>query len=217
VASGKVVLVMGAESPDIRAIVEALRQTDLTVNVLNGDAQSVEMAGAFDAAVIVSTPEFAKPFLETTDAEWDYYLDQNFERALWLSQSAARVMMSQGKPGSIIFVSSIAGQMPFAGMSAFGTSLGALRAMAKMAAVDLAPHGITVNVIEKGWSGVPSEFRSQLEDGTPNGRLTTASDVGNLCTFLMSEAARSITGQFLTVDGGYTLTPGEGPSPFFNG
>ena len=69
-----------------------------------------------------------KRFLATTDAEWDAVLTRNFERATWAAQAYAHVQIAAGAGGSIVFVSSVAATMPFVDMSAYGTSLAALRA-----------------------------------------------------------------------------------------
>lgn len=171
----------------------------------------IEAFGAVDLAIISCDSIWRKPFLETSDQEWDSFLAYYFERPLWASQAFARTLIKQNCPGSIIFLSSIAGKMPFVGMSVAGTSLGALRALAKMAAVDLGPHGITVNVIERGWSEgsvvlAPHKAQSIIEAATPTGKIVDSREIGDLCCFLASDAARSITGQFITLDGGYTLT-----------
>lgn len=169
----------------------------------------------FDVAIISPCNFIIKPFMETTDADWDASITDNFEQALWTAQAVARTWVTQNRPGTIIFLSLVVGQVPHINMSALGTALGALRALAKMAAVELGTHKITVNVIESGWTENEAlapylqEHRPQFEADTPTGHLVQASDIGNLCCFLASDAARNITGQFLTVDGGYTLTPGS--------
>ncbi|MCC6613763.1 MAG: SDR family oxidoreductase [Anaerolineae bacterium] len=173
----------------------------------------------FDVIVIAPPAIFYKPFLDTTDADWDRAIGGNFERAVWVAQAAALALIERQRPGSIIFLSSVAAQMPFASMSALGASLGALRALAKMAAVDLAPHDITVNVIECGWTEHEANQpylsvagRAHVEAGTPTGRIVTAQEIGHACCYLASDLARSVTGTILTLDGGYSLTRAVGAS-----
>jgi len=173
----------------------------------------------FDAVVIAPPAIFYKPFLETTDADWDRAIGGNFERAVWVAQAAAHVLIERQRPGSILFLSSVAAQMPFASMSALGATLAALRTLAKMAAVDLAPHDITVNVIECGWTEheanqpyLSAAGRAHIEAGTPTGRLVMAAEIGHTCCFLASDLARSVTGAILTLDGGYSLTRSDGTS-----
>jgi NAD(P)-dependent dehydrogenase (short-subunit alcohol dehydrogenase family) len=115
-------------------------------------------------------------FLETTSEDWDAVLSRNFEQATWAAQVAAHQMIAQGNGGRIIFLSSVAAMMPFTERIAAGTSLAAIRAMAKMAAVDLGPHRITVNVVAAGW--IEAEWtakyltpagRAYVEKGIPAG------------------------------------------------
>jgi NAD(P)-dependent dehydrogenase (short-subunit alcohol dehydrogenase family) len=181
-------------------------------------------APELDALIIAPQRFLYKPFIETTDAEWEVLLRGNFERALWCAQAFAHHLSTHGRPGQIIFLSSVAAHMPFTHTSAWGTSLGTLRALAKMAAVDLGPQDITVNVIECGWmeSEVPELYLQEsglahILAGTPTGRLVTAEELGHCCAFLLSTYARSITGHILTVDGGYTLTRSAGQEPLLMG
>lgn len=162
-----------------------------------------------------------KRFLHTTDAEWDAVLSRNFERATWAAQAYAHAQIAAGAGGSIVFVSSVAASMPFVDMSAYGTSLAALRGLARMAAVDLAPHDINVNLLECGWSGdvgahdsvLRGEGEAYVKAGTPSGRLIRVDEIAAACGYL--RMARGVTGTVLTLDGGYSLTrsPGESPLP----
>jgi NAD(P)-dependent dehydrogenase (short-subunit alcohol dehydrogenase family) len=162
-----------------------------------------------------------KRFLDTSDVEWDALLERNFERATWAAQAYAHAQIAAGIGGSIVFVSSMAATMPFVDMSALGTSLAALRALARMAAVDLAPHDINVNMLECGWSGDVSAHDAILDAagerhikaGTPSGRLIRVDEMAAACGYL--RMARSVTGTVLTLDGGYSITrsPGESPLP----
>jgi glucose 1-dehydrogenase len=176
----------------------------------------LKAAGSIDIAIIAPHSHLYKPFMEVTDAEWDAAISGNFERALWLSQALARGWVKTGRGGRIIFLSSIAARLPLTHLSAPGMTLGALRALAKMAAVDLAPHGITVNVIELGWldtPALPAAARAHIRDGTPTGRLIDPAEVGALCAFLASDLASSITGETHALDGGYSLTRSSGTEP----
>jgi NAD(P)-dependent dehydrogenase (short-subunit alcohol dehydrogenase family) len=173
--------------------------------------------------IVVPSSYVYKRFLDTTDAEWDAVLTRNFERATWAAQAFARAQVAAGSGGSIVFVSSVAATMPFVDMSAYGTSLAALRALARMAAVDLAPHNITVNVVECGWLVDVAANEAHLKQserhilaGTPTGRLIRTDEVATACAFL--RMARSVTGSVLTLDGGYSITRSDGetalsPSP----
>ncbi len=161
-----------------------------------------------------------KRFLDTSDADWDAIFARNFERATWAAQAYARAQIAAESGGGIVFVSSVAASMPLIDMSAYGTSLAALRALARMAAVDLAPHRITVNVIECGWSEDVAAHdaylkaeagRSYVKAGTPTGTLIRVDEIATACAYLRS--AHNVTGSVLTLDGGYSITRSTGESP----
>ncbi len=175
---------------------------------------------SFDALIVAPQTVRPAPFLATTDAEWDAAIGLNYERTVWIMQAAAKSMIARRRGGRIVLLSSVAAEMPLAELSALGTSLAALRATAQMAAVDLGPHGITVNLSELGWTELDATALSSdpadhahLIAGTPSGRLIEADEIAGACAFLLSRAARSITGARLTLDGGYSLTRADGRSP----
>jgi NAD(P)-dependent dehydrogenase (short-subunit alcohol dehydrogenase family) len=159
-------------------------------------------------------------FMDTTPADWDAALGENFEAMVYAMQAAAKVMIERGAGGRIIILSSVAALMPFSQTSVVGTTLTALWGLAKMAAVDLAPHHITVNIIASGWLETAwyapylGEGRPFVEKGIPLGAVGKPGDVGGLCAFLASDLAAYITGAIIPVDGGYLLTPGAGKSPY---
>lgn len=200
----------GADVSDVSALVTASDQ--------QGISQQLAALGDFDILVIQPAWREYKPFLETTPADWDAALVQNFERPTYLAQAAAQQLIAQGRGGRIIFLSAVQGIMPFSGAAAFGTTLTMIWAMAKMMAVDLAPHGITVNVVAAGWldsaefDGLDSATQTHIRAGVPLARTGSTGDVGGVMAFLVSDAAAYITGTILPVDGGYTLTRVSGKS-----
>jgi len=176
---------------------------------------------AFDLAILVPRWFQFKPFLETSAGDWQSVLEQNFEQMLYAGQAVAKCWIEQAHGGRMIYLSSAAGAMPLSETSALGTTLAALRALAKMAAVDLAVYDITVNIVAVGpveveWMDefLQGEGRAYIEAGIPLQRLATPEDVGNACLFLASALADYITGATLPVDGGYLLTRSEGRSPY---
>lgn len=223
-----------AGDPRLTQLLErALLAYHYETTVFGAKAEQAALLGAPDALrdtfaqlprcgqlIVLPGRHLYKRFLDTSDADWDAVLMGNFERATWAAQAYARAQIAASAGGSIVFVSSVAAAMPFVDMSAFGTSLAALRALARMAAVDLAPHNITVNVIECGWSEDVSAHdiylkseggRSYVKTGTPTGSLIRVDELATACAFLRT--ARSVTGSVLTLDGGYSLTRSAGESP----
>jgi NAD(P)-dependent dehydrogenase (short-subunit alcohol dehydrogenase family) len=172
--------------------------------------------------IVILNPAYfdVKAFMQTTPADWDEALNRNFEQMTYAAQSAAQCMIDAGVAGSLIFLSSVAAMLPFSATSATGTTLTAQWALAKMAAVTLGAHNITVNVVAAGWVGADWQQKylaantPHIQAGIPLGRIGTPDDVGNLCCFLASDLARYITGAIIPVDGGYLLTRADGHSAY---
>ena len=118
-----------------------------------------------------------------------------------------------GEGGRLIFTGSVLGERPGKGLAAYSASKAGLVGLAKGLALDLAPAGITVNVVAPGW------FDSPLADGWKNNpklaaailghtaqqRWGAPADLAGAYLFLASDASAFITGTVLSVDGGYLL------------
>jgi NAD(P)-dependent dehydrogenase (short-subunit alcohol dehydrogenase family) len=176
----------------------------------------IQALGTLDILIFQPEWRLQAAFLDHSPADWDAALSSNFEIPIYIAQAAARLMIAGGHGGRILFLSSTEGIMPFEGTAATGTSLTMLDAMAGMMAVDLAPHGITVNVLAVGWvqskrySSLSPATQQHINNGIPIGRPAHADDISAAVTFLASDAASYITGAVLPVDGGYTLTRSDG-------
>lgn len=114
----------------------------------------------------------------------------------------------------VVFISSITAVIARVGTLAYTASKGAIVSATRELAVELAPKGINVNCISPGTILTPmmekvlaemtEEERFKRLDGFPLG-LGTPEDISSTCIFLLSDAARWITGQNIVVDGGYTI------------
>ena len=155
------------------------------------------------------SPVVAGP-LAVDPSVWRDVLEVNLTGAFLGARSAARVM---GDGGRLIFTGSVLGERPARGLAAYSASKAGLVALAKSLALDLAPAGITVNVVNPGWFDSPlaagwvsDEARSRaVEDHTAQGRWGRPAELAGAYLFLASEAAGFVTGTVLTVDGGYLL------------
>jgi 3-oxoacyl-[acyl-carrier protein] reductase len=133
----------------------------------------------------------------------------NLEAAIFLAQAVSRAMLSR-RSGSIVNVSSIVGMRGYAGLSAYSATKGALDAFTRSLARELGPRGIRVNSIAPGFletelsATLDAAQKQQIVRRTPLGRLGTADEVADAVLFLLSPAARFITGTTLVVDGGIT-------------
>ncbi len=159
------------------------------------------------------------PFLETTDADWDFMFDINCKGLLRCSQAAAKQMIGQARGGKIVNLASQAGRRGEALVLAYCASKACVISMTQSMALALAPHGINVNAIAPGivdtpfWDEVDKQFATLLnmEVGEPKrtfvksiplGRIEQPDDVTGAVVFLASTESDYITQQTLNVDGG---------------
>jgi NAD(P)-dependent dehydrogenase (short-subunit alcohol dehydrogenase family) len=146
----------------------------------------------------------------TDPAVWREIIDVNLTGAFLGARAAARVM---GDGGRIVFTGSVVGERPRAGLAAYSASKAGLVGMAKALALDLAPAGITVNVVAPGWFDTPltEPWKNHPELGaavlahTALGRWGGPDDLTGAYLFLASDASAFMTGTVLDVDGGYLL------------
>ena len=127
-----------------------------------------------------------------------------------LSQAVARRLVAAGRPGAIVNLSSINGQVAIPEQTAYVAMKGGVNQLTKAMALTLAPHGIRVNAVAPGSidtdmfkavAGSPSAYRTVMSR-TPLGRPGTPAEVGRLCAFLASDDAAYITGDVVVIDGG---------------
>lgn len=146
------------------------------------------------------------PFLEVSQEVWERVLGTNITGVFMCSQAAARVMARTGG-GSIIHISSSNAFIPQPNCCAYAAAKGALETLCRSMAVDLAPHGIRVNVVAPGpiQSRVPDADPPRATETTLLRRVGLPSEVASAITFLASDEASFITGQSLNVDGGMLI------------
>ena len=129
-----------------------------------------------------------------------------------LTKHVVRAMMADGAKagGRIVNISSIISATGFSGLSVYGATKASLVGFTKSLARELGPLGITVNAVAPGFvdtrltDGLEGAQREQIVRRSPLKRLAAAEDVAAAVAFLMSEAARNITGTVMTVDAGST-------------
>lgn len=155
---------------------------------------------------------FDVPFLEMSRELFAQTLDLNVRANYFVAQAFARELIARGRPGAIVTTSSTNGFQPEEESSAYDISKGAMVMLTRTLAQSLAPHGIRVNGIAPGLIRTPltaalinSPRQSHYEKKILLGRLGEPEDCAGAAVFLLSAAARYITGQIIVIDGGLTL------------
>lgn len=196
-----------------------------------GSDESVEAAvrtvaerhGRLDLAVNSAGTGSAGSVTAMTAAEFSQVIDTNLLGVFRSLRAEARAMKAAGNGGSIVNVSSIAGELTHPWMSAYCASKAGVNMLTRCAADELGEHGIRVNAIMPGV--VDTELASFLVGSEvsrdeylrlmPISRIGKPEDVGNLVAFLLSDEASWITGQSVPVDGGHTIRKGPDLRPLF--
>lgn len=156
-------------------------------------------------------PIFAE--LQETPADvWDKVLDTNLTSPLRLAQLALPLIASQGG-GAMVLLSSLAGLEVSPGGGAYAVSKAAENHLARQLAYEWGPRGVRVNVVAPGTTrtdmiralmATPGAYDATVA-ATPLRRIGEPEDIAATIHFLVSDAARHITGQVIAVDGGYSL------------
>ena len=195
---------------------EGLKAKPLQIDV--GDAESVaaafkqvaEQFGRCD--VLVNCAGIAKvfPFLDFPLENFVATMTVNVTGTLLCSQHAARLMI-QNRWGRIVNIASVAGMRAVgSGRTAYGTSKGAVIALTRQMAVELAEFGVTANAVAPGPVDTPmtrelhtAKFREEYSSAIPMRRYGTTSEVASAVMYLVSEEASYVSGIVMPVDGGF--------------
>lgn len=174
--------------------------------------ETVDRFGRLD--ILVNNATYARgsdrlPLVELDDDLWRRVLDVNLTGTMLCAKYAARQMIAQGEGGSIVSISSIAALRKPPHAAAYAASKAGMHALSGSLAAELAPHGITVNVVAPGFIDtariddlrVPARWQARLRT-IPMQRAGTVEEVAAMVRYLCGPDARWLTGQVITIDGG---------------
>jgi 2-deoxy-D-gluconate 3-dehydrogenase len=152
----------------------------------------------------------SKPILEATAEDFEKTIHVNLKGAFFANKAAAKQMIAQGKGGKIINITSIDALHPsMVGLALYDASKHGLWGFTKNFALELAPHGITVNAIAPGMVATPGTGMGEGFDAfiakIPMGRMADADEIGKVALFLASDLSSYMTGSQVVVDGGFLL------------
>jgi len=156
----------------------------------------------------------SRPFNELDEDAYRASFEANVRMVYGPSFLAVRHMADRGG-GCIVHISSVGGLRAHRRLAGYDASKGAIDALTRSMALDLAPMGIRVNAVAPGAtrnrppSPRRADYERQMNSRIPLGRRAEPEEIGHAVAFLASDAAAYITGQILYVDGGLTaqLTP----------
>ncbi len=204
-------------------VAEQLQQQGARVDFIGADVtqrdqaealivQVIERFGCIDVLVNNAGAHEKAPFTDESEDLWQRMFRINVLGTVFPSQAAVRHMRARGR-GSIVHVASKAGVVGEPGHAAYSAAKGAIIALTRAMAVELARDGIRVNAVCPGpvvtdmlLEAIPAEEqRRQLAAQAPLGRLGQPLDIAGAVLFLASDESAWCTGQALSIDGGLSL------------
>jgi glucose 1-dehydrogenase len=167
--------------------------------------------GAVDILVANAGIYTSADFLDITEEDYDRVMRTNLKSVFLCGQAAAKLMVKQGRGGSIVNMSSVNAVIVNADAVPYAMSKGGVNQLTKAMAIALSPYGIRVNALGPGTILTDLARKAVLQDHdalsrildrTPLGRLGTPEEVASVAVFLASDDASYMTGQTVYLDGG---------------
>ncbi|HBY45269.1 MAG TPA: 3-oxoacyl-[acyl-carrier-protein] reductase [Thermomicrobiales bacterium] len=195
---------LGAQTLAVRA--------DITIasDVAGLIDQTLSTFGRLDALINNAGITRDTLLMRMSEDDWDAVLETNLKGAFLCSKAAIRPMMRQ-RSGSIVNLTSVVGIIGNAGQTNYSAAKAGLIGFTKSLAREVGSRGITVNAVAPGFietrltDVLSADVKSTMLERIPLGRFGAPEDVASAVGFLVSPAARYITGTTLSVDGGMAM------------
>lgn len=158
--------------------------------------------------------QLRKPAVEVSVTDWRSVQLINLDAPFFLSTAVARRQLSEGRPGSHVFVGSLGTSIGLRGIVPYTTAKAALMGSVRTLALEWAEAGIRVNAVGPGYfhTELTKELladraeHARILSRIPMNRLGTAEDLAGISVFLLADASEYVTGQLMNVDGGWLAT-----------
>ena len=220
--AGAAVALLGRTAASVHATADAVTaaggraiaiEADLrdAVAVRAAVERTVEDLGRLDILVNNAGVYPHSSLLDLPDDEWDDVMAVNLRGAFIATREAARVMIAQGEGGRIVNIASVDAVAPEPRFSHYDASKGGLVALTRSLALELGPHGITINGVGPGLIDGPGldryvpKRKAAFLAHVPLGTIGQPGEIADAVLFFASDMARWVTGQTLYVDGGVML------------
>ena len=222
--AGAALVLNGRDPATLAAAAATLRAEGLTVfcqafDVTDGPACQAAVAaieaniGSIEILVNNAGLQRRGAFHEFAAGDWADIMRTNVDSLFYVGQAVAQRMVARGR-GRIINICSVQSELGRPGIAPYAASKGAVKMLTKGMAIDLGPHGITVNGLGPGYFKTAltqklvddPAFSAWLINRTPSRRWGEVEDLAPAAVFLASDAGRFVNGHILYVDGGVTAS-----------
>ncbi len=198
---------LGGDALFVRCDIGQKEQIDALIK------KTVDHFGTIDVVVNNAGVNHSADFFDISEEDWDWVMSVDLKGTFFVSQGAAKVMVDQGKGGSIVNVSSVMAQLALADQIPYCAAKGGVNQLTKAMALSLVDKDIQVNCCAPG--PVMTELmervvnneakRKQLMDRLPIGRIATCEEIARVIIFLASKEAAMLVGQTIYPDGGRSI------------
>lgn len=184
----------------------------LDISDITATEATLAVHPAFDILVNSAGTARHSPAIATTEADFDEVADLNFKAAYFLTRTVAAKLISEGKPGSLINISSQMAHVGGIDRAVYSATKHAVEGMTKSMAIEWGPHSVRVNTVAPTFIRTPlteqtfanPERTAWIASKIKLPRIGEVTDIMGAVVFLASDAAALITGTSLLIDGGWT-------------